>query len=388
MLTLVCSFLILFGSNEISYVKNENGPTLGYSTSSGVKIIEVDGNYFKDLNKNGKLDDYEDWRLSFEERAKDLASKLSIEQIAGLMLYSSHQAVPAGGWFGGTYNGKSYQESGAAPWDLSDQQKEFLTKDHLRHVLVTSVESPEVAAKWNNNLQALVESLDFGIPVNISSDPRHGAVADTEYNAGAGGQISMWPNSLGLAATFDPELVKRFGEIASIEYRALGIATALSPQIDLATDPRWSRVNGTFGEDPKLAADMAKAYVDGFQTSSKDKEIINGWGYESVNAMAKHWPGGGTGEGGRDAHYFYGKYAVYPGNNFDMHLIPFVEGAFNLDGGTEKTAAIMPYYTISFNQDAKYKENVGNSYSKYIINDLLRTVYQFDGVICTDWGIT
>lgn len=389
MLTLVCSFLILFGSNEITFVKNINGPTLGYSTSSGVKIIEVDGKYFKDLNKNGKLDDYEDWRLSFEERAKDLASKLSIEQIAGLMLYSSHQSVPAsGGWFGGTYNGKSYQESGAEPWDLSDQQKEFLTKDHLRHVLVTSVESPEVAAKWNNNLQALVESLDFGIPVNISSDPRHGAVSDTEYNAGAGGEISMWPNSLGLAATFDPELVKRFGEIASIEYRALGIATALSPQIDLATDPRWSRVNGTFGEDPKLAADMAKAYIDGFQTSSKDKEIINGWGYESVNAMAKHWPGGGTGEGGRDAHYSYGKYAVYPGNNFDMHLIPFVEGAFNLDGGTEKTAAIMPYYTISFNQDVKYKENVGNSYSKYIINDLLRTVYQYDGVICTDWGIT
>ncbi len=283
------------------------------------------------------LDDYEDWRLSPEERAKDLASKLTIEQIAGLMLYSSHQAVPETGWFGGTYNGKSYQEeSGASAWDLTDQQKEFLTKDNLRHVLITSVESPEAAARWNNNLQALAESFGYGIPVNISSDPRHGAIADTEYNAEAGESISMWPNSLGLAATFDPELVKNFGKIASREHRALSIATALSPQIDLATDPRWGRVNGTFGEDPELAADMARAYVDSFQTSYGEKEIMNGWGYESVNTMAKHWPGGGTGEGGRDAHYSYGKYAVYPGNNFDMQLIPFVNGALDLEEETEK----------------------------------------------------
>jgi len=227
---------------------------------------------------------------------------MTLKQIAGLMLYSSHQSIPSGGrgFFFGTYNGKPYNESGAEPSDLSDNQKDFLTNDNLRHVLITSVESPEVAARWNNNAQALVEGIGLGIPVNISSDPRHRTRADAKYNAGAAGNISMWPGSLGLAATFDPEIVQQFGEIASVEYRALGIATALSPQIDLATDPRWNRVSGTFGEDPQLAADMARAYIDGFQTSPDTNEISSGWGYASVNAMAKHWPGGGAGEGGRD----------------------------------------------------------------------------------------
>jgi beta-glucosidase len=198
----------------------------------------------------------------------------------------------------------------------------------------------------------------------------------------------MWPGSLGMAATFDPSVVKQFGQIAAKEYRALGIATALSPQIDLATEPRWARVNGTFGENPQLTADMARAYVDGFQTSIGDKTIAGGWGYTSVNTMIKHWPGGGPEEGGRDAHFAFGKYAVYPGNNLADHLIPFIEGALKLEGETKMASAVMPYYTISYGIDKQNKENVGNSYNKYIINDLLRGKYSFDGVICTDWGVT
>lgn len=373
-------------------VTNKNGPTLGYSPASGIQILTVDGLHFKDLNKNGKLDKYEDWRLPVDERAKDLASKMSIEQIAGLMLYSSHQMIPSTGSFGplgaATYNGKPFKESGAQPFDLSDQQKKFLTNDNVRHVLIVVVQSPEVSAKWNNNAQALVEGLGLGIPVNNSSDPRNGVVASAEYNAGAGGKISMWPDELGLASTFDPSLVEKFGQIASKEYRALGISTALSPQIDLGTEPRWSRINGTFGEDPKLAADMARAYVDGFQTSTGKDEIKNGWGYTSVNAMVKHWPSGGPEESGRDAHFAYGKFAVYPGNNLQTQIIPFVDGGFKLNGKTKKAAAVMPYYTISYDQDKKNGENVGNSYSKYIITDLLRNKYGYDGVVCTDWAIT
>jgi len=371
-------------------VTNPKGQTLGYSLSSGIKILTVDGLAFKDLNKNGSLDKYEDWRLSFDERAKDLASKMSIEQIAGLMLYSGHQSIPARprGFGNGTYNGKPIAESGALTSDLSDQQKKFLTDDNLRHVLITTVESPEVAAKWNNNMQALVEGLGLGIPANTSSDPRHGAIANTEYNFGSGGKISMWPESLGLAATFDPTVVQKFGEIASKEYRAIGITTALSPQIDLGTEPRWNRINGTFGEDPNLSADMARAYVDGFQTSSGSDEIKDGWGFHSVNAMVKHWPSGGPEEGGRDAHFAYGKFAVYPGNNFNTQMIPFLKGAFNLSGKTKSAAAVMPYYTISYDQDKTNHENVGNGFSKYIITDLLRKKYGYDGVVCTDWLIT
>ena len=370
-------------------ITQKRGQTLGYTPGSGVNIITDKGYAFKDLNRNGSLDVYEDWRLPAEVRAEDLAQQLTIEEIAGLMLYSSHQSVPSGGgMFGGaTYNGKPYAQSGAAASDLSDAQKKFLKEDNLRAVLVTTVESPEVAARWNNNMQAFVEGLGHGVPSNTSSDPRHETTATAEYNYGAGGTISHWPTTLGLAATFDPALVEEFGQIASEEYRALGIATALSPQIDLATEPRWSRFSGTFGESPELDTDMARAYVDGFQTSTGKDEIDGGWGYKSVNAMVKHWPSGGPEEGGRDAHYNYGKYAVYPGSAFETHLKPFTEGAFKLNGGTGMASAVMPYYTISTGIDPSGKD-VGNSYSKYIITDLLRNKYNYNGVVCTDWNIT
>ena len=344
-------------------VTQKGGPSLGYSPQSGVKILTVDGFAFKDLNRNDSLDAYEDWRLPAQERAADLASQLSLEEIAGLMLYSSHQAVPAD--------------------SLTDEQKKFLHDDHLRAVLITTVESPATAAKWNNNMQAFVEGLDHGIPANTSSDPRHEATGTAEFNAGAGGQISLWPTSLGLAATFDPLLMHRFGEIASEEYRALGIATALSPQVDIATDPRWFRFDGTFGEDPQLATDMARAYCDGFQTTPE----VKGWGIKSVNAMVKHWYGYGAQEGGRDSHFASGKYAVYPGNNLAMHKRSFVEGAFKLEDGTKMASAVMPIYSILWNQDPS-GENVGGSYSKWLIQQQLRDEAKFEGVACTDWHIT
>ncbi len=377
-------------TDDIKSIKVNEQITLGYSSTSGLNIIYKEGLPFKDLNKNGQVDIYEDWRRNVVERAKDLASKMTVDQIAGLMLYSRHQSVPvaSAGMFAGTYEGKAFTESGKKASDLSDQQIAFLTTDNLRHVLMTSVQGPSIAANWNNNMQVLAEKLGMGIPVNISSDPRHGANKDAEYNAGSGGTISQWPEELGLAATFDPAITKQFGTIASKEYRALGIATALSPQIDLATEPRWNRFVGTFGEDLSLATDMARAYIDGFQTPTKQIKAYNGWGNSSVNAMVKHWPSGGPEEGGRDAHFAYGKFAVYPGNQFETHLKPFTEGAFKLDGSTKKAAAVMPYYTISFNQDKKYGENVGNGFSKYIITDLLRNKYAYDGVVCTDWLIT
>jgi len=377
-------------TNGIKKIKVNDQITLGYSETSGVKILVKDGLPFKDLNKNGVVDIYEDWRINVNERAEDLASRMSIEQIAGLMLYSGHQAVPMPpmGRFRATYGGKAFAESGALPSDLTDQQIEFLKKDNLRHVLLTSVQNPTVAATWNNNVQKFVESIGLGIPANNSSDPRNGANKEAEYNAGSGGTISQWPEELGLAATFDPSITLKFGSIASKEYRALGITTALSPQIDLATEPRWNRFIGTFGEDPKLATDMSRAYVDGFQTSPKAINNYNGWGNFSVNAMVKHWPGGGPEEAGRDGHFAYGKFAVYPGNNFQMHLRTFTEGAFKLNGSTKKAAAVMPYYTISYNQDKKNGENVGNGFSKYIITDLLRNKYDYNGVVCTDWLIT
>jgi beta-glucosidase len=374
-------------------VLNEGGKTLGVRGDGSGRLIFEDGFAFKDLNGNGTLEPYEDWRLPLEERIRDLVSRMSIEEIAGLMLYSSHQSITRENLMAKMmYPDRDIPDTREHTWDLTEEQRKFVTEDNLRHVLVAMVENTETAARWNNQIQACAEALGLGIPVNISTDPRHTPAITAEFDMGAGGDLSVWPDHIGLAATFDPGIVRQFGIIASKEYRAMGITTALSPQIDLATDPRWNRFTGTFGEIVSLAADMARAYCDGFQTTGGNGEPAwpdaPGWGNESVNAMAKHWPGGGSGESGRDAHYGYGKFAVYPGNNMEEHLAPFINGAFKLEGATKSASAIMPYYTVSWGIDRKNGENVGNSYSKYIITDLLREKYGYDGVVCTDWLIT
>ena len=194
--------------------------------------------------------------------------------------------------------------------------------------------------------------------------------------------VSKWPEGIGLAAAGDPELVREFAKVAAKEYRALGITTALGPQIDLSTEPRWMRLEDTLGSDPDRVIPMVKAYCDGMQTT---EGAPDGWGKDSVITMVKHWPGGGTGEGGRDAHFAYGCFAVYPDGQFEQHMRPFTEGAFRLDGPTKKAGAVMPYYTVSWLAD---KPHVGNSYSAYILKELLREKYAYDGVVCTDWGIT
>lgn len=367
---------------DYNLLKQTDGPDLGFSPTSGVKIIYKDGKAFKSFDGSDELLPYEDWRLPMEQRAADLASRLSIDEIAGLMLYSIQNKLPM---LNDTYGGLPFEESGKKPYDLSDAQLKFLVDDNLRHVLVSTFDSPETAVRWNNKVQALVEGRTHGIPANNSSDPRHSAFADAEFSPGGDGKISLWSNMLGLASTFSPDTVEEFARIASAEYRALGLATALSPQADLGTDPRWYRYSSTFGPEPRLVADLTRAYCDGFQTSTGDDEIADGWGRKSVNAMAKHWPGGGSGEGGRDAHYGNGKFAVYPGSCYESHKLPFVDGAFHLRGKTRMASAVMPYYTISYDQT---DENVGNSFNRSIITDQLRGQAGFDGVVCTDWLIT
>lgn len=366
-------------------IKQTGGPTLGLSEDSSVPVIEQDGLLFKNLSRSGRLEKYEDWRLPVEQRIADLVDRLSIEEIAGLMLYSGHQAVPATSYDISTYDGHPFNPDMDDHAALTDHQKRFLEHDHVRHLLVTIVESPRIAARWNNHLQAFVENLPWGIPVNNSSDPRHSARKDAEFNAGGGGQISMWPGPLGMAAMFSPERVEQFGRIASKEYRALGFTTALSPQIDLATDPRWYRNVGAMGPEPYLVTNLARAYCDGFQTSEGEREIQDGWGYDSVNCMVKHWPGGGPCEAGRDAHYGFGKYAVYPGGCFELHKQPFTQGAFQLHGKTKQAAAVMPYYMIPYNMT---DENVGNAFNREIITHQLREQQHYDGVVCTDWRVT
>lgn len=373
--TMACSFLCVSCDRLVPYFVDhegytlwyQRGPVLGVAKDSKVEILQERNLVFKDLNKNGIIDIYEDWRKPIEVRARDLAKQMRDKEIAGLMLYSSHMAI----------------ENAA----LTDEQKSYLRDRFIRHLLITTMPAPVEQARWNNNIQAFAESLRLGIPVNNSSDPRHTMQNDAEFIVGGGGEISLWPNELGMAATFDPDLMYHYGEIVSAEYRALGITTALSPQIDLATDPRWMRFNGTYGEDPELVRDMAVAYCEALQTSQWfDKYYNTGvWGPGSVNTMAKHWPGGGVGEAGRDAHYGRGKFAVYPNENLELQKFPFIEGVLKLQQGTKTATAIMPYYTIPWGQTPV---NMANNFNKQIIQEQLRNDQEYEGVICTDWGVT
>ena len=182
--------------------------------------------------------------------------------------------------------------------------------------------------------------------------------------------FSQWCETLGFGALGDEELVRKFADIVRREYLAVGIRVALHPQIDLATEPRWPRISGTFGEDAHLTARLGKAYIEGFQGETL--------GPHSVACMTKHFPGGGPQKEGLDPHFEFQKGQIYPGNNFEYHLIPF-EAAF-----AAQTAAIMPYYGVPMDQT---DENVAMSFNRRIITGLLRERYHYDGVICTDWGL-
>ena len=188
-------------------------------------------------------------------------------------------------------------------------------------------------AAENNALQEVAERTRLGIPVTISTDPRH----HFQYVVGASvqtGQFSQWPEALGLAAMRDTAGMRRFGDIARQEYRAVGIHMALSPQADLATEPRWSRINGTFGEDADLARSLTRAYVAGFQHGS------GGIDTAGVLTVVKHWAGYGAAKEGYDSHSYYGRFATFPGQNLEYHVRPFL-GAFEAN-----VAGVMPTYSI------------------------------------------
>ena len=334
-------------------VTNKDGKTLGYAPKN-LKLLEADGFAFKDMNADGELNPYEDWRLSDEERAADLADRLSIEEIAGLMCFSAHQRT--------------------CPSEPTDEQKAFLD-GNVRAVLnAASGIKPSDQIAWANAMQMYVEGKGFSIPINFSTDPRNGE------------NVSNWPGNLGLAATFDPEVALEAGKVMAQELRALGIGTLLGPQVDVASDPRWQRFAGTFGEDPALSRDMTRALIDGLQSTYVKGEDM-GWGAESVLAMVKHWPAEGPGEFGREGHKEGGKFAVYPGENFNAMLIPFVDGAFHLNGKTECAAEVMASYTIAWSDTEEYGKLVGSAFSKFKIQQLLRKQYGFTGAVCTDWFV-
>ena len=316
-----------------------------------------DGLSYRDLNGNGALDPYEDPRLPVEDRVEDLLARMTLEEKAA-MLFHQGLVVPDDG-------AVSDEPDAIAPVATGSLVREL----GLTHFNIYWGPGPAVLAEWQNRMQEAAEGSRLGIPVTISSDPRHG-FGDNPATSMSGNGFSSWPEPIGLAATRDEDLVREFADVARREYLAVGIRVALHPMADLATEPRWCRVSGTFGEDAELAATLVRAYIQGFQGDAL--------GPESVACMVKHFPGGGPQLDGEDPHFHYGREQVYPGGNFDYHLIPF-EAAI-----AAGVAQVMPYYGMPVGTE---HEEVGFAFNRGVITGLLRERYGFDGVVCSDWGL-
>lgn len=343
---------------ESGKVLESLGPEVQHLTDSGLQ--------FRDLNQNNRLDRYEDHRLSADERADNLIELMTLEEKAGCLFY---------GMIGMTDEGDFMD----APMLSSDPLKVMVSNfiPHAPELIVNrkinsfaplGTGSASVLARYNNVLQDMASRTRLGIPVTLATDPRH----SQDFAPGisqASSAFSSWPSQLGLAATRDTMLVRTFGDIARQEYLATGFRVALHPMADIATEPRWPRFSGTFGEDVDIATAMLRNYIQGFQGDSLSSA--------SVACMAKHFPGSGTHTEGDEPHFEYGAEQSYSGNNFGYHVRAFSEG-------TRQTAQIMTSYGIAMSQTS---EDVAAAFNKELISDLLRDSLDFEGVVCTDWNV-
>ncbi|WES63075.1 glycoside hydrolase family 3 N-terminal domain-containing protein [Microbacter sp. GSS18] len=299
-----------------------------------------------------------DASLPIDTRVELLLSAMTPEEKVGLMFQPMIMVGPDGAL------------SDGEPAFGIPSTSDYVETRHLAHFnLLGGAGSAGEIARWNNRLQELAASTRLGIPITVSTDPRH-SFSENPGAAIVAGAFSQWPEPLGLAATRDAELVHRFADIARREYLAVGLRVALHPQLDLATEPRWARALQTFGEDADLAGDLGAAYIRGFQGDEL--------GPDSVATMTKHFPGGGPQKDGEDPHFAYGREQVYPGGAFEQHLEPFAK-AF-----AAGTSQIMPYYGMPVGTE---HEEVGFGFNRSVITGLLRERFGFDGIVCTDWGL-
>ncbi|KPI42028.1 putative beta-glucosidase C [Cyphellophora attinorum] len=277
---------------------------------------------------------YRDASLSVSERVEDLLAQMTVEEKAGQLF---HSMLPQ------------------APLNVTSETRnstEFMLKEQLltHFNLLGGISNPAETANFINSVQKVALSTRLGIPVTISTDPRH-AFTENIGTGFAATSFSQWPESLGLAALRDASLVEKFADIARQE-------------------ARWSRIANTMGEDAALTSELVVAYLKGFHGEN--------FGPDSVSTVTKHFPGAGPMENGEDSHFVYGKNQTYPGNNFDHHLIPFKAA---IAAGARQ---MMPYYSRPIG--TKYEE-VGFSFNKGIVTDLLQHELGFKGVVCSDWGL-
>ncbi|MDT0184018.1 glycoside hydrolase family 3 N-terminal domain-containing protein [Microbacterium sp. ARD31] len=297
---------------------------------------------------------YQDVQVPVERRVEDLLSRMTLEDKAGVLF---HTMVSAG------------DLEGTNPYVPLPAPRVLITERRMNHFAAFGATDPRAFAEWSNILQRMAAESPLGIPVTLSTDPRN-HFTDNPLAVLFLGAFSVWPEPTGLAAIGSEELVEKFGDIARQEYTAVGLRSALHPQIDLSTEPRWGRISSTFGEDADLTSRLVAAYIRGFQGESL--------GSTSVATMPKHFPGGGPQKDGIDAHFPFGREQVYPGDNFDYHLEPFRAA---IAAGAPQ---IMPYYGMPVGTE---HEEVGFNFNKSVITGILRNQLGYDGLVCTDFTL-
>ncbi len=358
-------------------------PVLGVRS---VKILTIGGLSFKDLNRNGRLDRYEDWRLPPTERSQDLLAKMSVEDKVGFMLISTTRLK--NDWSFEAPKNKEPITSDFNEDDLVATANMFtrkplptpimnaagttkaVTQFHLRHFILRANVPARTTAQWANKLQALCEGDGLGIPAIVASNPRNHITTAAALGTSVGKTaFSTWPGELGLSAMHDLKLTHEFADIARQEWTAVGLRKGYMYMADLATEPRWQRIDGTFGENAEWVAQMMTQVVLGFQGSKLSNT--------SVALTTKHFPGGGAGKAGQDPHFEWGKEEVFPGGMLQNNLIPFKAAI------AAGTSAIMPYYSLPVG--IPY-EPIAYAYNRAVIHDLLRTKLGFTGIINSDSG--
>lgn len=364
---------------------NPEQPRLGTRSKS---TIEVDGRSFRDLDGDGQLTPYEDWRLSPYERADDLVSRMTLDEKAGLMIIDTVNA----GW-GGT---------------ITDHGRDHVERQHMRRVIFRNVvvapgeetkgddSHPFIAgssitagqaASFLNAVQELAEGSRLGIPVLAKSNARNHI--DPDARAGineSNGAFTGFPKEAGLAAaalganSMDP--IVSFARTMGAEWHSIGLRGMYGYMVDLITEPRWYRNHECFSEDAELTGRIITSLVETLQGT----EVVDGSSVgpdSDVALTVKHFPGGGPQELGLDPHYSFGKTQVYPGGNFGGHLEPFTVAI------AAGASAIMPYYGVPMNltHDRVEYDQLGMAFSDQIVNGLLRERLGFTGYVNSDTGI-
>ena len=360
--------ILFFACNVFAQKSSPQQPLIEHRA---VDLIHEKQFIFKDLNKNQKLDIYEDWRQPLDKRVANLVSQMTLQEKVGMLLINTLNAGE-----------KGTLTEGAVDYIENQKMTRFIFRNTIKNNPVNTGAgngfagvqiSPYEAAQFMNAVQELSERTRLGIPSLFKSNSRN----HMEIDARAGinvesGSFSSWPKESGLAATRDMDLIADFAKIMAEEWRAIGLRGMYGYMADLSTEPRWYRVHETFTEDSKLATDIIKVLIKNLQGEKLHSK--------SIALTIKHFPGGGPQEGGGDPHYTFGKNQIYPAGKFDDHLAPFKAA---IDAGA---SSIMAYYGIPVGQPYM-PNNVGMAFSKGILTDLLRTLLKFRGYVNSDTGI-